>query len=319
MTTDFFSRTGKMAIGSRLRMLTDRITEDAAAIYRMYGTEVRPKWFPVLFLLTDSEAMTVTAIARTIGHSHPSVSTIVREMAAAGLVREKRDARDGRRTLVTLTAAGRRTSGQLTEICDDVAAAVEQIAAQAEHDLWAAIGEWERLLSEESLLARVRTIKRRRERSEIRIVPYEAQHHALFRRLNEAWITRHWQLEAADLAVLDHPQEQILDRGGRIFVALYREEPVGVCALCRTEHAPYEYELAKLAVSPEVQGKGIGRLLCEAVIAEARKIGTDKLFLESNTRLEPAIRLYRQLSFRDLPNPHPAYARGDIQMELQLV
>ena len=45
---DFFDRTGKMAIGSRLRMLTDRITNDAAEIYRLYGVDIRPKWFPVL-------------------------------------------------------------------------------------------------------------------------------------------------------------------------------------------------------------------------------------------------------------------------------
>ena len=34
---DFFNQTGKLAIGSRLRMLTDKITVDAAAIYKMFG------------------------------------------------------------------------------------------------------------------------------------------------------------------------------------------------------------------------------------------------------------------------------------------
>ncbi len=34
---EFFEKTGKMAIGSRLRMLTDRITADASRIYRLYG------------------------------------------------------------------------------------------------------------------------------------------------------------------------------------------------------------------------------------------------------------------------------------------
>ena len=32
------------------------------------------------------------------------------------------------------------------------------------------------------------------------------------------------------------------------------------------DHPLYDYELAKLAVSPVVQGKGIGVLLCEAVL-----------------------------------------------------
>lgn len=36
-----------MAIGSRLRMLTDKVTADASQIYQLYGVEIKPKWFPV--------------------------------------------------------------------------------------------------------------------------------------------------------------------------------------------------------------------------------------------------------------------------------
>ena len=82
--------------------------------------------------------------------------------------------------------------------------------------------------------------------------------------------------------------------------------------------SPYGYELAKLAVDTSIQRKGIGRKLCEAAIEKARMSGGGRLFLESNTRLKPAIALYRRLGFKELPEYHPAYARGDIQMELPL-
>jgi len=52
---DFFDKTGKMAIGSRLRMLTDTVTADASRIYELYGIDIKPKWFPLLFILTDGE------------------------------------------------------------------------------------------------------------------------------------------------------------------------------------------------------------------------------------------------------------------------
>ena len=52
---DLFDKTGKMAIGSRLRMLTDRITTDAAGIYQLYGVDIKPKWFPVLYALSGGE------------------------------------------------------------------------------------------------------------------------------------------------------------------------------------------------------------------------------------------------------------------------
>ena len=58
---DFFNQTGKMAIGSRLRMLTDKITMDAASIYEMFGVDLKPKWFPVFFVLSQGEAKTITS------------------------------------------------------------------------------------------------------------------------------------------------------------------------------------------------------------------------------------------------------------------
>ena len=61
---DFFNQTGKLAIGSRLRMLTDKITVDAAAIYKMFGVDLKPKWFPVFFVLSRGEAKTITSIAK---------------------------------------------------------------------------------------------------------------------------------------------------------------------------------------------------------------------------------------------------------------
>lgn len=160
--------------------------------------------------------------------------------------------------------------------------------------------------------------KKEREGRDVSIVPYEPRHQAAFKTLNEEWITAHWRMEEPDHHALDHPQEHILDKGGHIFVALYREEPVGVCALCRKDDPVHQYELAKLAVSPSAQGKGIGMLLCRTVIAKAKELGCKKIFLESNTLLRPAIQLYRKAGFREVEIYRPSYERVDIQMELAL-
>lgn len=313
---DFFDKTGKMAIGSRLRMLTDRITTDAVEIYQLYGVDIKPKWFPVLYALSEGDAKTVTAIAKEIGQTHPSVSNIVKEMMAEKLTKAVSDRTDKRRTTITLSARGKETCAKLAEACEDVTAAVEDVSNATRNDLWRAIGEWEEQLSQKSLLERVREARKMRESHEVQIVSYAPCYQPAFRSLNEQWITQHWQLEEHDIECIDHPQESIIDRGGHIFVALYRGEPVGVCALCKMDDPNYDYELAKLAVSPTAQGKGIGTLLCKAVIDKARDLGAKNLFLESNTLLKPAIHTYKKLGFRELAEYHPAYARGDIQMEL---
>jgi ribosomal protein S18 acetylase RimI-like enzyme len=56
-----------------------------------------------------------------------------------------------------------------------------------------------------------------------------------------------------------------------------------------------------------------------AAIAHGRRVGARRLMLVSNTRLEPAIRLYRKYGFVEVPlEPGIEYARADIQMELGL-
>lgn len=315
---DFFDKTGKMAIGSRLRLLTDRITADAADIYRLYGNDFKPKWFPVFFVLADGEAKTVTSIAHEIGHSHPSVSNIVKDMKAHGLIIDNTGHSDGRCNLVRLSKKGIGMAASIRETCDDVDSAVEGVCREAAHDLWRAIDEWERLLTEKSLLQRVKEARKIREKADVAVIPYEPCHKELFKSLNEDWITRHWQIEPHDLDYLDHPQEYIIDKGGFIFVAIYKGKPVGVCALCKMDDPLYDYELAKLAVSPKAQGKGIGLLLCETAIGKAKELGAKRLFLESNTLLKTAIHIYRKLGFKELSEYHPAYERGDIQMELSI-
>ena len=315
---DFFEKTGKMAIGSRLRILTDTVTADANCIYKLYGIDIKPKWFPLLFVLADGEEKTVTGIAKEIGHSHPSVSNIVREMTAKGLIKGIEDKTDKRRTVITLSSRGKHIATMLTELCKDVEVAVECISKETRHDLWRAIGEWEDLLTEKSLLQRVKEARIEREKKDIEVVLYKSCYKEVFKSLNEQWITQHWKIEPHDLDYLDHPQEYIIDKGGFIFVAIYKNTPAGVCALCKMDDPIYDYELAKLAVSPNVRGKGIGTLLCEAAINKAKTMKAKKLFLESNTLLKPAIHTYKKLGFKELTEYHPAYERGDIQMELSI-
>jgi GNAT superfamily N-acetyltransferase len=140
-----------------------------------------------------------------------------------------------------------------------------------------------------------------------------------FRRLNEEWIVRYFALEPKEKELLANPQGLILDRGGRIFLAVRDGEPVGCCALLAM--GPGEFELAKMAVTEAHRRAGIGRRLLERAIAEARGLGARRLYLETNRKLTNAIRLYESLGFRHLPPerivPSP-YVRADVYMELFL-
>ncbi|AYN02864.1 bifunctional helix-turn-helix transcriptional regulator/GNAT family N-acetyltransferase [Flavobacterium sp. 140616W15] len=314
----FFNKVGKMALGSRLRLMSTMITDDAAKIYELHGIDFIPKWFPVFYLLSEEKEITITEIANEIGHSQPSVSKIVQEMIAVGLIQENVKTTDKRKNVIVLTEQGLLVFNKLKLQCVDVEAAVEDLIGDSNHNLWAALEEWEFLLGQKSLFKRVNEQKKLRESRAVQIVEYNDEYQSVFRALNEEWISSYFKMEAADYKALDNPKEYILDNGGKIFVALYENEPVGVCALIKMDDPDYDFELAKMAVSNKCQGKNIGWLLGQAVTNAAKELGASKIYLESNTILKPAINLYHKLGFSKVVGRPTPYERCNIQMELQL-
>jgi putative acetyltransferase len=76
-----------------------------------------------------------------------------------------------------------------------------------------------------------------------------------------------------------------------------------------------------MAVTRTAQGGGIGRQLLEKVVQEAKASGVKRLYLETNHKLTPALRLYEAIGFRPLPPDRivaSPYARADVFMELWL-
>lgn len=310
----FFQSVGIKGLGSRLRMLTENVTSDAAAIYELYGIDMQPKWFPVFYVLSQSGAKTITGIADEIGHSHPSVSKIVSEMIKAGLVMEKKDEADGRRTMVSLSRKGIRYAQNIKDQYMDVEHAIEAINSQATNNLWKAIEEWEFLLGQKSLLRRVSEEKKRRQSKDVQIVDYQPKYAASFRSLNEEWISAYFKMEDTDYKSLNDPEGYIVKKGGHILVALNEGKPVGVCALIKMHNSDYDFELAKMAVSPQVQGRNIGWLLGQAALDWAAAHNGKKIYLESNTILKPAINLYHKLGFEKVAGHATPYERCNIQM-----
>ena len=145
------------------------------------------------------------------------------------------------------------------------------------------------------------------------IAHFRPEHARAFRTLNEAWISRHFTLEPKDREVLEDPQGKILAKGGVIFMALQDGEAVGCAALLKMPDGGYE--VAKMTVSENLRGSGLGRRLMQACIDEGARLGATRLYLETNSSLAPALGLYRAMGFRDLAPAATEYARADVFME----
>ena len=151
---------------------------------------------------------------------------------------------------------------------------------------------------------------------DVRIVDYQPRHRDAFRALNLAWIERWFVVEDADRRTLDDPGASILAPGGFILVAERAGDVLGCCALIR--ESDDAFELAKMAVAHAAQGQGIGRLLGRAAIERARRAGARRVELLTNSRLAPALHLYRKLGFVQVPVGETEYERADVRMILDL-
>ncbi len=311
----FFDRAGPMALGSRMRLLSERLTQDATRVYGLYGLDFEPRWLPVLYSLMGKDGQPVVQLAQDIGQSQAAISQVIKDLAKRGIVTLTKSEDDARKTLVTLTDAARAELPKFERQMEDVGTAMTDLLATTHHNLWLALDEFEDALDASGLYDRVYAARKRREGNAVEIVPYTEAYRSVFRDLNVEWITTYFAMEPEDYKKLDHP-EAILEDGGAILIALVDGEPLGCCAVVRMDDTTFE--LSKMAVSPKAQGRHAGYRLGLACIAEAKRLGAQRLYLESNTSLKPAIRLYHKLGFQRLPARSSPYQRANIQMELLL-
>lgn len=151
--------------------------------------------------------------------------------------------------------------------------------------------------------------------TDIRVVDYSARWRDDFARLNLEWLERWFTVEPIDREVLGDPETHILAGGGHVLFAVDGEgRAVGTVAL--KHEGEGVFELTKMAVDPAVRGAGIGRLLMLGALEAFRARGGRELFLESSSKLGPALALYESVGFRHRPAPRPGshYARADVYM-----
>ncbi|WP_308556284.1 GNAT family N-acetyltransferase [uncultured Lactobacillus sp.] len=152
----------------------------------------------------------------------------------------------------------------------------------------------------------------------MRIVPYNKKYRDDFIRLNFAWIKDMFEIELTDVQDLARIDDNVA-AGGQVFFALSDDEEVMAC--CEISPIPDGgWEIQKFAADGKFKGQGAGKAVLKACLDYAKEKGYHNLVLVTNTKCIPAVHLYKEFGFKEVPIDKELFPfdRGNLQMELNL-
>jgi len=294
---DFVEQLGTFAFGTRLKRLSDEVLRQGGLVYRSQNVDFEPRWFTIVCLLrSEDRAFAITEIANRLGLTHPAVIKTTAAMLKKGILISTRDPHDSRKHLVQLSPAGLAMLPALEPIWEAFEQAAKELFEEIGIDVIAVIEKVEHAISQRSLDTRVTQRIKDGQYHELEIIHYRPELSSAFGELNREWLTRYFSIEPADERVLSDPHGEIIKKGGHILFACRHGTIIGTVALLR--RGEEVFELAKMAVTENAQGKQAGRRLAHAALDLARRKGARMVVLRTDARLHAAVRLYRSLGFQ---------------------
>jgi len=308
---------GVLALGSRLKRLSDLMFRQADELYQQRGYRLQARSFPLLQLLAANGATSVTRLAELLGQTHPAISQISKKLEKDGWLYHEVDSQDERRRLLALTPQGYELIDQLKPLWENLSRVIQRILDVSGTHLLDNVELLERELHKQDLSQRVRKLEKQLQADLVEVIHFNESFTEDFYRLNRHWLEKYFYMEAIDHEVLSKPQANIIDKGGFILLARLYGKIIGTAALIKT--SDNRLELSKMSVDEKCQGMGIGEKLAKAAIDQYKATDASQLFLESNRKLVPALNLYRKLGFVECEPPFEKshYARADIYMVYQ--
>jgi MarR family transcriptional repressor of mepA len=148
----------ELAMSTRLQRLSEQIRKDGLLIYKSYGVDFEPKWFPVIYTLYLKPELGVMDLAHEIGYTHPSTISLLNELEKKKLIKSSRDKTDERKRMIQLTEKGLKMVEQVKPVWKVITEAITELT-QTKNNLMKAINEFETQMKEESFFQRAQRIK----------------------------------------------------------------------------------------------------------------------------------------------------------------
>ena len=131
--------------------------------------------------------------------------------------------------------------------------------------------------------------------NEIKFEPFSSNHKKDFVNINIQWLEKLFKVEPHDVEVLEGCEENVINKGGFIFLGKIKDEVVATITFMKLTEGVFE--LGKMAVTPEFQGQSIGQKILKG-LKYGKEQRWKKIIIYTCLFLENALHIY--MKFRSV-------------------
>ena len=147
----------------------------------------------------------------------------------------------------------------------------------------------------------------------MKVILFEEKYRQDFIDFNKDWIVSNFGfLEEHDIQTFEKIDEE-MKAGAMIFFAVENDIALATCMAMPMEGTTWE--ICKLGSNKNVPHKGAGSAVFRASMKWALEHGAERLFILSNSKLKPALHIYKKYGFEEIALNDYEYIRGDIAFE----
>jgi len=124
---NLYQSLGYLVLGSRLRRLSESFLSEINRAYQNEGFDFDASWFPVFYLLSKNDSLSIKELSEQMEVSHPAASQLITNLKNKKLVTSATCSDDGRRQLVQLTDSGRELLASILPVWDAILSAMDEL------------------------------------------------------------------------------------------------------------------------------------------------------------------------------------------------
>ncbi len=307
---------GELGLGSRLKRVSEYMMKETQIAYNHFNIDFDPYLFPIFKIIVHKDGITNSEIQSSLQYTQPAITQAINKLNSKDLIIHELDEIDKRKKIIHLSKKGKDLLKTIKPIWNSIDAVIKAYTLETSSSLIEHLNSLENKLNTKSFSKAIIEHVDMKVKQHIEIITYRNEYANYFYELNVEWLQAYFYVEPYDEEILGNPEKYIINKGGHIFFAKLDNKVVGTVALMPLSNKG-DFELTKMAVSPEYRGHKIGQKLMQYCIDYAKSIGLPKLILYSSRKLENAIYIYKKYGFIEIPvEPNCHYKRCDIKMEL---